>query len=219
MRKNFTFFIILLTVVGAILGLILSQFYPIFHPFIWGQPFDSYHIKIMPYYIFPFALLFFIFSFFINKIIKAISIKNALSFLKKDDIKNIEKAIKEVESKTSGEIRIHISSDKSIDDCFEAARKCFYRLKMQNTKDRNGILLFIAPNARKFAIFGDEGINKVIKPGFWDNVKDILEDSFKKNNFSQGIIKALYEVGEVLQKFFPIKGNDKNELSNKVDLS
>lgn len=219
MKKNSNFLIVLITILGAISGFILSQFYPIFHNLSWGNPFDSFHLKIMPYYIIGFSIVFFIFTFIIINIIKRIYLRKALGFIKKEDIKKIEDAIKQAEAKTSGEIRVHISGEKYIENCIEEAKFWFYKLKMNRTAERNGILLFIAPNARKFAILGDEGINKVIENNFWDDVKSMIEKSFKEKKFVEGIVNAVYLTGEILKKFFPIKPDDKNELPNKININ
>ncbi|MFN3411867.1 MAG: TPM domain-containing protein [Exilispira sp.] len=216
MKKNSNFLIVLITTSGAITGFILSQFYPVFHNLSWGKPFDSFHLKIMPYYILIFLIAFFIIAFIIQNIIKKIYLKKALGFIQREDVKKIEDAIKEAELKTSGEIRVHISGENYIENCLEEAKFWFYKLKLNKTRERNGILLFIAPNARKFAILGDEGINKVIENNFWDDVKSRIEESFKEKKFVDGIVNAVYSTGEILKKFFPIKQDDKNELSDKV---
>lgn len=224
---NKRIFIIILIIfgilIGGLIGFILSQYLPLFHLASWGKPFDSFHIKIIPFYITFFAILFGIIValsiYFYDLIKKKIYLKKALDFLKKEDKKSISEAIAKAESGTSGEIRVHITGEKDINDCMNEAKKWFYRLKMFKTKDKNGILLFIAPNARKFAIYGDDGINRVIGDDFWQNVKKNIENSFREEKYVEGIIKAVYSVGEVLKKFFPIKPDDKNELSNDITIS
>jgi uncharacterized membrane protein len=53
-------------------------------------------------------------------------------------------AIQEAERRTSGEIRIFVSP-KKVKDPVEAAQKIFLKQKMDRTKERNGVLLYIAP--------------------------------------------------------------------------
>ena len=215
--------ILLSILLGCVVGFILSQYAPIFHLTSWGKPFDQFHLKIMPYYIILFSLFCGILStiliLIVNIINKKLYLKKALSFIKKEDRKNISLAIAEAEKETSGEIRVHIVGDKEIQDCLTEAKKWFYRLKMFKTRDRNGVLLFIAPNAKKFAIYGDEGINSKINSEFWQNVKNDIENSFRQEKYVEGITNAVKSTGEVLKKFFPIKPDDKNELSNEVTIS
>ena len=66
----------------------------------------------------------------------------------------IVKAIKEAELNTSGEIRVHIES-KCASDPLQRAVYIFNYLKMYNTQARNGVLIYVAVESRKFAIIGD----------------------------------------------------------------
>jgi uncharacterized membrane protein len=138
------------------------------------------------------------------------------SFLSDDEKNSIEKEIEKSESTTSGEIRIHFIRKNAINDIMSEAKKWFKKLKMHKTRDRNGVLLIIAPNARKFAIYGDISINEKIKDNFWSDVRDKIQSSFKEDKFAEGIILAIKETGKVLEKFFPIKPDDINELSNEI---
>jgi uncharacterized membrane protein len=129
----------------------------------------------------------------------------------------IQECIRLAELKTSGEIRVHI--DKKCDsDPFEKAVSIFNKLKMYQTRDRNGVLIYISFSDRKLAIIGDEGINAVVPTYFWESTKNELIFRFKRNEFAQGIIDAVNEAGKQLQQYFPVKSDDKNELSNEITM-
>ena len=129
----------------------------------------------------------------------------------------IQECIRLAELKTSGEIRVHI--DKKCDsDPFEKAITIFNKLKMYKTRDRNGVLIYISFSDRKLAIIGDEGINSVVPTDFWESTKNELIFRFKRNEFAQGIIDAVNEAGKQLQQYFPVKSDDKNELSNEITM-
>jgi uncharacterized membrane protein len=129
----------------------------------------------------------------------------------------IQECIRLAELKTSGEIRVHI--DKKCDsDPFEKAVTIFNKLKMYQTRDRNGVLIYISFSDRKLAIIGDEGINAVVPTYFWESTKNELIFRFKRNEFAQGIIDAVNEAGKQLQQYFPVKSDDKNELSNEITM-
>lgn len=129
----------------------------------------------------------------------------------------IQEGIRLAELKTSGEIRVHI--DKKCDsDPFEKAITIFNKLKMYQTQDRNGVLIYISFSDRKLAIIGDEGINNVVPSDFWESTKNELIFRFKRNEFAQGIIDAVNEAGKQLQNYFPLKSDDKNELSNEITM-
>ncbi|MFY7668025.1 MAG: TPM domain-containing protein [Crocinitomicaceae bacterium] len=129
----------------------------------------------------------------------------------------IQESIRLAELKTSGEIRVHI--DKKCDsDPFEKAVSVFNKLKMYETHERNGVLIYISFSNRKLAIIGDEGINNVVPTDFWESTKNELIFRFKRNEFAQGIIDAVTEAGKQLQQYFPVKSDDKNELSNEITM-
>ena len=87
-------------------------------------------------------------------------------------------AIREAEKKTSGEIRVHIEANCQ-SDVLEHAMEVFHYLKMDNTKDKNGVLIYVAVTNRSFVIYGDEGINNVVSKDFWDSTRDCIEAHFK----------------------------------------
>ncbi len=136
-------------------------------------------------------------------------------FLSKEEEQDIVKAILEAERNTSGEIRIHIEAHTRLEHMVRA-KEVFQKLKMGHTKEENGVLIYVAVNDRKFAIYGDRGINKVVPIDFWDSTRDAIQAQFKKNDFKQGIIDGISRAGKELQTHFPWQQGDINELSDEV---
>jgi len=89
---------------------------------------------------------------------------------------------------------------------------------MQQTRDKTGILLFFLLGERQFYILADEGINEKVSQQVWEEVSNEIQDNFRHGHFSKGIICGIDRVAKILIKYFPIKPNDKNELTNKVVL-
>lgn len=127
----------------------------------------------------------------------------------------IVEAIRQAELKTSGEIRVHIQQ-KCGGNSLNDAWKTFRKLGMHRTKDKNAVLLFIAQSSHRFAIIGDEGIHCHVGDLFWDKTRDNLAQAFLQDQFKEGIISAVHEIGDQLKIFFPAAADDKNELSNTV---
>ena len=136
-------------------------------------------------------------------------------FLSETDEKEIVNAIRVAESKTSGEIRVHIESSCK-DDIETHVLEVFHQLKMDNTKQQNGVLIYIAVSNKSFAIYGDKGINQVVESDFWDCTKETMQNSFKKSEFKQGIVEGVLNAGKQLTKFFPWDNLDNDELSNEI---
>lgn len=146
-------------------------------------------------------------------------------FLTQEEEQAIVAAIGVAEKNTSGEIRVHIekgSSHKGEDENqtpmapVERAVEVFHQLQMDNTQERNGVIIYVAVKSKQFAIYGDKGINEKVGHDFWDCTKDIMLSHFKNGNFKQGLIDGVLRAGEQLKKHFPYQSDDTNELSNEI---
>jgi uncharacterized membrane protein len=140
---------------------------------------------------------------------------NIEDFLTEKEEEEIIDAIRVAELKTSGEIRVHI--EKKCDmDVYEHALEIFHFLKMDNTKEQNGVLIYVAVDNKEFVIYGDKGINEVVAPDFWDSTRDKIQFQFKKGHFKQGLIDGITEAGRVLSAHFPWIHGDSDELDNTI---
>ena len=137
-------------------------------------------------------------------------------FLSKLEHEQIIQAIREAESKTSGEIRVLIQRGKLNSDPFVAARKKFHRLRMHKTRERNAVLIFVAPRVHKFAVVGDNAIHEKCGDEFWQRVVEKMRTHFQNEKFSDALMEAVQEIGEVLASDFPKTRQDANELPDDV---
>ncbi len=129
--------------------------------------------------------------------------------------KSIVEAIQSAERRTSGEIRVHLQT-RCRDDVFWEAKKVFSRLKMQRTKERNGVLVFVALKSRQFSILGDIGIHRQVGDHFWTKVRDKMQLHFAAGRLREGLVEGIRDIGEKLAKHFPCEKADRNELSDTV---
>ena len=136
-------------------------------------------------------------------------------FLTKEEEQAVVEAIRLAEMSTSGEIRVHIEIETSL-NTFDRAKAVFHELKMDETELKNGVLIYVAVSNRSFIICGDKGINDLVPADFWDCTKEIMASQFKGGNFKQGLIDGISNAGEQLKKYFPYQNNDSNELSNEI---
>ena len=123
------------------------------------------------------------------------------AFLTAQQEAKIVLAIKEAEKNTSGEIRVHIESQTQ-QPPMERALEVFELLQMHKTALRNGVLIYIAVESKKFAILGDEGINKVVPNDFWNYEKELVLKHFSQDQFEKGLELAFIEVGKRQKNFF-----------------
>ncbi len=142
-------------------------------------------------------------------------------FLSKDELQKISERIGEIEQSTSGEIRVSVhrktgffSKGKTTK---ELALKEFGKLKLGKTRDKTGLLFFILLERKEFFLLADEGLQKKLHEGFWEEETGKVSAHFKQNKFIDGILEVLSDIGLILQKHFPSDKNDNpNEQSNEV---
>src|SRR5439155_21476093 len=105
-------------------------------------------------------------------------------FLSKLEHDQIVSAIREAESKTSGEIRVFIQRGKLSVDPLIVAQKKFQRLGIHKIRERNAVLIFVAPRAHKFAVVGDKAIHEKCGQDFSQPVVDEMRARIQNEKFS-----------------------------------
>jgi uncharacterized membrane protein len=123
-------------------------------------------------------------------------------FLGRLDRDRIVRAIQAAESRSRGEIRVH-ASNRAVADAHKAAAAQFEKLGMAGTAEGTGVLIFVAPLSRNFAILGDHGIHARCGSEWWREVAAALEQDFRAGRFGEGIVKAVERAGEMLAQHFP----------------
>jgi uncharacterized membrane protein len=137
-------------------------------------------------------------------------------FLSPSEEQEIVNAIIQAEKNTSGEIRVHIEHRSDL-DAYERAKKVFFELEMQKTKERNGVLFYVCLNPKSFVILGDEKIDQVVKTeNFWEGTKELVINHFKNKMYKDGLIYGILKAGKKLQEFFPAQKDNRDELSNEI---
>ncbi|MGH8093464.1 MAG: TPM domain-containing protein [Chthoniobacterales bacterium] len=137
-------------------------------------------------------------------------------FVEKLEHQRIVSAIAAAEKRTSGEIRVFVQHGK-IDDPVAAARHRFQKLGMTATRERNAVLIFVAPRSQKFAVIGDIGIHERCGDEFWQRLVKAMQAHFKAENFTDAVIHAIEQTGDLLAEHFPRQPDDRDELPNTVE--
>lgn len=127
-------------------------------------------------------------------------------------------AIAEAESKTTGEIRVHLSRRWFERDPMKSARRIFLKYDLDKTTQRNAVLLYVNLKNKRFAILGDEGIHQRVGQSYWEKIAHELRDQLHSTYFENAIAVAVSQIGIVLKKYFPLSDGNRNdnELSNEV---
>jgi uncharacterized membrane protein len=128
-------------------------------------------------------------------------------FMPRISHKRVLAAIRTAEVRTSGEIRVLIARHKA-EDPVAAATGYFHRLGMEKSPHRNGVLIFLAPRSRRFAVIGDKAVHEKCGDAFWTGLAEAMGDRFRRGEFTEGLVHGIERAGELLGKHFPRSPHD-----------
>lgn len=129
----------------------------------------------------------------------------------------IQEAIRTAENLTSGEIRLFVEDFCDRDHPVERAAEIFQLFGMFNTKQRNGVLIYVAEKSRMFAIWGDSGIHQRVGYQFWDAEKELLKTHLQTGQACEGICQVVAQIGTQMHAYFPADPDDnENELPDEI---
>ena len=139
------------------------------------------------------------------------------SFFTPEERQFIVDAVRFAEQRTSGEIRVFVESRCKFVDAIDRAAELFFGLQMDQTADRNAVLLYVAMKDHQLAIFADEGIYSKLGQEYWNNEIKIMISDFNQNDYAAGIRQCVNDIGEALHQHFPFDNKtDKNELPDDI---
>ena len=138
-------------------------------------------------------------------------------FFSAEEEAKILDAIRIAEKETSGEVRLFVESKCRFVDPLDRAAEIFLQLKMNETVNRNAVLVYIATVHHQLAVFADEGIYKKAGQQFWNNAVRSMISEFKNDNYAEGITEVINKTGQLLNTHFPYDAStDKNELPDDI---
>jgi len=84
------------------------------------------------------------------------------------------------------------------------------------TRDRTGILIFLALGEHRAVILADEGINRAVPEGLWDRVVADLVAGIKAGQAPRALENAVVRCGEILAEHrVEPRPDDTDELSDR----
>ena len=136
-------------------------------------------------------------------------------------IERIEAAIGASEKKHRGEIRFAVEGALDFIPVLrgltprERALEVFSLLKIWDTEENTGVLVYVQLVDRDIEIVADRGIAKAVAQAQWDAVCARMRDAFAARRFEDGAVAGLAEIGEVLAAHFPAGERNPDELPNR----
>ena len=136
----------------------------------------------------------------------------------KEEEARIMEAISTAERNSTGEIRLFVEDFCMRDMPVERAEEVFQLFGMFNTRQRNGVLLYLAEKSRHYAVWGDVGIHQAVGNSFWEAEKRLLHEHLQQGRAAEGVCQAIQQIGERLRQHFPADASvqNDNELPDEI---
>ncbi|HEX7053137.1 MAG TPA: TPM domain-containing protein [Burkholderiales bacterium] len=131
----------------------------------------------------------------------------------------IEAAIKASERRHRGEIRFAVEGTLPLDrlrqPTRERAREVFAQLGVWDTEENTGVLIYVQLLDHRIEIVADRGIAARVPQPEWDAICRAMQARFRGKAYLAGALEAIEGVTRILERHFPARGVNPNELPDK----
>lgn len=137
------------------------------------------------------------------------------------DLKEITSAVGSSEKSHRGEIKVSIETKIPLFQLINGktassrALEMFSFLKVWNTEEKTGILIYLLLSEKKIVTLADKGIYKRIGQEKLNSISEIIGEGFRSGKPKEAILTGIKELTEELTKHFPAKRKNPNEISNE----
>ena len=98
----------------------------------------------------------------------------------------------------------------------EKAVVSFLEQGLHHTRDETGILILISLFEHRVHVLADRGINDVVPANTWDGIVQTITDGMHRGDICNALCAAIETCGQLLEKNFPVKADDTDELPNLI---
>lgn len=110
-------------------------------------------------------------------------------------------------------LRVRLAGRRVIDtEVHQRALQAFVENGVTRTRERTGILIFVSLFERRVEVIADEGIHARVPRGTWDEVVALVLAGVRTGSLADGLTRAIARCGELLEREFPRRADDTNEL-------
>lgn len=133
----------------------------------------------------------------------------------------IEAAIADSEARHRGEIRFAVESSLALFPLLrgrsarERALEVFSQLRVWDTEEDNGVLIYLLLADHDVEILADRGIARVVPQAEWEAICREMEQRFRARRFEEGVLLGIAEIGRRLAQAYPRQGENPNELPDR----
>ena len=136
-------------------------------------------------------------------------------------MKAIEQAIARGESLHGGEVRFAV--EPALEPAAllrglsarERALEVFSQIRLWDTDERNGVLIYLLLADRDIEIVADRGVNAKVGADDWEAICRTMEASLQRGQYGEAVVAGVAAVSRVLAQHFPRRPGDRNELPDR----
>jgi len=134
---------------------------------------------------------------------------------------DIEKAVKHSEHQHGGELRFAVENALALGQVWQGssarqrAIEVFSNLRVWDTEQNSGVLIYVLLADREVHIVADRGIAKCVAQAEWDVVAEAMQKEYRRGDFLHGSLQGIERITVLLVTYFPPGADNPNELSNK----
>jgi uncharacterized membrane protein len=145
----------------------------------------------------------------------------AYRVLPRATLKRIEKAVGESEKSHVAELRFAVEAGLALTSLLKGvtprqrAFEVFSNLRVWDTEHNSGVLIYLQLVDRDIEIVADRGISAKVGQDTWDGICRRMEAAFRAGRFEQGALDGIREISALLERHFPSRGANPDELPDR----
>jgi uncharacterized membrane protein len=97
----------------------------------------------------------------------------------------------------------------------ERALEVFGLLRVWDTEENAGVLVYLLLADRDVEIVADRGIDRVVDTTTWQAICTRMEASFRDSRFTEGVATGVADISELLARHFPRTAHGANEIPDR----
>ena len=134
---------------------------------------------------------------------------------------NIGHAVAELEKRHRGEVRFVVEAELTTGQLWRdvgsraRAIALFAQLGVWDTAENTGVLVYVLLADQKVEIVADRGISGSVAQAQWQAICRAMQESFRAGRFEEGAIAGVAAISALLERHFPAREDNANELPDQ----
>jgi hypothetical protein len=136
-------------------------------------------------------------------------------------MRRVEEAVRDSERTHRGELCVAVEAGLEIEALWRGqsprarAEEVFSQLRVWDTAENSGVLLYINWADRNIEIVADRGISARVPQDQWESICLTIEQSFRAGQFEAGLLEGIRRITGLLAIHFPGASDNVDELGNR----